>query len=321
MVVGVAVVAGGAVAAPTLVAAVGTESVGVASPVEVQASSADSTTKVPAHRLASSMPQRYPPVENGAGSRSARCDTAPMGENHFDEPAAARYDVDLGAMGSPAEIAPVVDVLTELAGEGGSALEFAIGTGRIALPLAARGVSVSGIELSEAMVRRLRAKPGGDSIDVAVGDMATERVEGSFDLVYLVFNTIGNLTTQAAQVACFRNAATHLRRGGCFLVEVGMPDLRRLPPGETLHVFDRSDDHVGIDEYDVATQGLISHHYHLIDDRWELASLPFRYVWPGELDLMAELAGMTPRDRWSNWHRDPFTHESRSTVSVWELPT
>src|SRR5262249_50576766 len=187
----------------------------------------------------------------------------------------------------------------------------AIGTGRIALPLAQRGVEVHGIDKSRAMVARLRDKPGGDAVGVTVGDFATTRVEGEFSLVYLVFNTIGNLTTQAAQVACFRNAAAHLAPGGCFLIELGVPELWRLAPGETMVVFDAGPEHWGVDEYDVARQGLVSHHFSLRDGRFELESMPFRYAWPAELDLMAELAGMRLRDRWSGWRREPFTSESR----------
>ena len=216
-------------------------------------------------------------------------------------------------MGEPAAIDPVVDVLAELAGDG-AALEFAIGTGRIALPLAARGVPVAGIDLSEPMVAHLRAKPGGDAIDVTIGDMTTTRVDGSFSVVYLVYNTIGNVTTQNAQVACFENAARHLEPGGCFVVELGVPDLQRLPPGERFVVFDVSDRHAGIDEYDVLTQTLVSHHYYA--DAY--GSMPFRYVWPSELDLMARIAGMKLRDRWADWDRSPFTAESRKHVSVWQ---
>ncbi len=242
-----------------------------------------------------------------------------MRENHFDEPVAARSDGELGHMADAAAIDPAVDVLAELAGDG-PALEFAVGTGRIALPLSERGVPVRGIELSQAMVDRLRAKPGGETIDVAIGDMATTRVDATFSLVYLVFNTIGNLTTQRDQVQCFRNAAAHLRPGGRFVIEVGIPDLRRLPPGETLRVFDRTTDHLGVDEYDVVNQGLVSHHWTRLDGRWHLSSTPFRYVWPAELDLMAQLAGMALVERWGGWDRTPFTSESRSHVSVWELP-
>jgi SAM-dependent methyltransferase len=240
-------------------------------------------------------------------------------DGHFDEPVAARYDESSAEMFDAAAVDPVVDLLVELAG-GGRALELGIGTGRIALPLARRGVPVHGIDLSEAMVSRLQAKPGGDEVGITIGDFASTRVEGSFSVAYLVFNTIMNLTTQAAQVACFRNVAAHLEPGGCFVIEVGVPDLQRLPPGETYIVFDFSETHWGIDEYDVARQGLISHHFQLVDETVERSSGPFRYVWPSELDLMAELAGMTLRERWGGWKREPFTSESRKHVSVWEKP-
>jgi RimJ/RimL family protein N-acetyltransferase len=185
------------------------------------------------------------------------------------------------------------------------------------LPLAARGVEVHGIELSRAMVARLRAKTGGDRIDVTVGDFATTQVPGTFSLAYVVFNTIENLTTQEAQVACFRNVAAHLEPGGSFLVEVEVPPLRWLAPGETMRVFHASDAHWGIDEVDVIGQGLVSHHFEQVDGRFERLSMPFRYAWPAELDLMAELAGMTLAERWGGWNREPFTAESRSHVSVW----
>jgi SAM-dependent methyltransferase len=236
-------------------------------------------------------------------------------DGYFGEKVAASYDED--EMFAEAAVEPAVGFLAALAGDG-AALEFAIGTGRIGLPLAKRGVPVHGIELSNAMVARLRAKPGGDAIPVTIGDMATTRVEGSFSLVYLVYNTIGNLTTQAAQVACFRNAAAHLAPGGRFVIELLVPDLQRLPPGERFHVFDAGETHWGIDEYDVANQGLVSHHFDLVDGRWELQSMPFRSVWPAELDLMAELAGMRLRERWADWDRSPFTSESRTHISVWE---
>lgn len=226
---------------------------------------------------------------------------------------ADRYDAGLGEMGGPEAIDPVVDLLADLTGVG-DALELAIGTGRIALPLAARGVRVHGIDLSEPMVAELRRKPGGDAIPVTIGDMTATRIDGSFRLVYLVYNTIGNLVTQDAQVACFENAARHLERGGVFVIELGVPDLRRLPPGERYVVFDVSERHAGIDEYDVATQTLVSHHYY--GDRY--GSMPFRYVWPSELDLMARIAGMRLRDRWADWDRTSFTAESRKHVSVWE---
>jgi SAM-dependent methyltransferase len=181
-------------------------------------------------------------------------------------------------------------------------------------------VEVSGIDLSRAMVAKLREKPGGDRIAVEIGDFASTRVDGTFTLAYLVFNTINNLTAQDEQVACFRNAAAHLEPGGCFLIEVGVPQLQRLPPGETFRVFNFSETHWGVDEYDVANQGLVSHHFTLRDGQIRRRSIPFRYVWPAELDLMAELAGMRLRERWSGWRREPFRSESRKQVSVWEKP-
>jgi SAM-dependent methyltransferase len=241
-------------------------------------------------------------------------------DGYFDERVAARYDESLAEMFDQAVVDPVVDLLVELAGSG-RALELGIGTGRIALPLAQRGVPVHGIELSEAMVAQLRAKPGAEEIGVTIGDMATTRVDGTFSVAYLVFNTIGNLTTQAQQVACFRNAAAHLEPGGCFVVEVMIPDLQRLPPGETIRAFHVSEARWGFDEYDVATQGLTSHHFTMVDGRLERLSIPFRYAWPSELDLMAQLAGMTLRERWDGWNREPFTSDSRKHVSMWEKPS
>jgi SAM-dependent methyltransferase len=240
-------------------------------------------------------------------------------DGYFGADVAERYDDGSWDMFSPEVLEPTVDLLAELA-RGGRALELGIGTGRVALPLAGRGVEVHGIDLSRAMVAKLREKPGGDRIPVEIGDFASTRVEGAFALAYLVFNTINNLTTQAEQVACFRNAAAHLEPGGCFVIEVGVPQLQRLPPGETFHVFDVSETHWGFDEYDVVNQGLVSHHFTVVDGRIERLSVPFRYVWPAELDLMAELAGLTLRDRWSGWRREPFTSESRKHVSVWEKP-
>ncbi len=212
---------------------------------------------------------------------------------------------------------PAVDVLAALAGDG-AALELGIGTGRIALPLSARGVPVHGIDLSAAMLARLAAKPGAERIGVTQGDFATARVDRSFRLVYLLFNTIMNLITQQEQVACFRSAAAHLEPGGYFVIEVGLPDLRRLPPGETVRPFTVTDDRLGFDEYDVAGQGLVSHHFVFEGDRVRRVSMPFRYVWPAELDLMAQLAGMTRHERWSGWEREPFTAESTRHVSVWQ---
>ena len=238
----------------------------------------------------------------------------PGEDGYFDEPVAARYDDSESEMFDPAVIEPVVDFLAELAGSG-RALELGIGTGRIAVPLAGRGVPVHGIDLSKAMVARLRAKPGGEDIGVAIGDFATTTVDGTFSVAYLVFNTIMNLTTQAAQVACFQNVAAHLEPGGCFVIEVGVGG------GEPLRVFDLTDTHVGIDEYEAATQRLVSHHFNLVDGQWERLSIPFRTASPGELDLMAELAAMRLRERWSGWKREPFTSESRKHVSVWEKPS
>ena len=232
-------------------------------------------------------------------------------KNWFDEPVAARYDDSTGAYFDPATIDATADFLADLAA-GGAVLELGIGTGRIALPLAARGVRVHGIDLSEPMVARLRAKPGGDEIPVAMGDFATTKVEGTFTLGYVVFNTINNLTTQDAQVACFENVAAHLEPGGCFAVEVGVPNTR------PFEVFDVSDTHVGVDELDFATQRFVSHHFVLVDGRWERISMPFRSVSPAELDLMARIAGMTLRERWSDWKRAPFTSDSTKHISVWE---
>jgi SAM-dependent methyltransferase len=242
-----------------------------------------------------------------------------MPEDHFAEPVAARFDERYACLADPAVVDPIVAFLVDLAGDG-AALEFGVGTGRIALPLARRGVRVHGIDLSEAMVTRLRAKPGAEQVTVTVADFATTTVEDSFSLVYLVANTIMNLTTQDEQVACFQNAAAHLEPGGCFVVEVLVPGLRRLPPGETFQPFDVSPRHVGFDEYDVVRQGLISHHYWIEDGKVEVLSPPFRYVWPSELDLMARLAGMTLRERWAGWDGEPFTSESTKHVSVWEKP-
>jgi SAM-dependent methyltransferase len=237
-------------------------------------------------------------------------------EDYFGEEVAARYDDSESPMFGPEAVEPAVDFLAELAGDG-PALELGVGTGRIALPLAERGVRVHGIDLSAAMVARLRAKPGGDAIDVTIGDFATTRVDGEFSLAYLVFNTINNLTTQDAQVACFENVATHLRPGGAFVIEVGVPSLQRLPFGETLRPFAVSDTYIGFDEFDVVNQGLISHHMRAVDGKFEKRSIPFRYVWPAELDLMARIAGMTLRERWGGWKREPFTRESTKHVSVW----
>jgi SAM-dependent methyltransferase len=240
-------------------------------------------------------------------------------DGYFGERVAARYDESAADMFDPAVVDPVIDLLVEIAGSG-RALELGIGTGRIALPLVQRGVPVHGIELSQAMAARLRAKPGGHAISVTIGDFATTTVDGTFSVAYLVFNTIMNLTTQAAQVACFRNVAAHLEPGGCFVVEVEVPELRRLPPGDTVRAFRVGATRWGFDEYDVAVQGLTSHHFEIVDGGVERVAVPFRYVWPSELDLMAQMAGMRLRERWSGWTREPFTSDSRKHVSVWEKP-
>jgi SAM-dependent methyltransferase len=239
-------------------------------------------------------------------------------DGYFGEDVAAAYD-ETDGMFAAAAVDPAVDLLARLAGAG-RALELAIGTGRIALPLAARGVPVHGIDMSRAMVARLRAKPGGPGIGVTIGDFAATRVEGSFSLVYLVYNTIMNLTTQDAQVACFASAAAHLDPGGCFVIEVGVPDLRLLPPGQDVVPFRVSPSRWAYDWYDTATQAMSSNYVKVEGGRGSVRSVPFRYVWPAELDLMARLAGMRLRERWAGWRGEPFTSESGQHVSVWEKP-
>ena len=242
---------------------------------------------------------------------------APVLIDHFDEPVAAHYDATEAAMFEPAAVDPAVTVLAGLAGDG-RALELGIGTGRLALPLHAKGVLVHGIDLSTAMVARLRAKPGNEGIGITIGDFATIAVPGTFRVAYLVFNTITNLATQDAQVACFENAARHLEPGGTFVIEVFVPALQRQPPGETVRAHPVGRTRLDFDEYDAASQTLRSHHYRLRDGQWSGWSLPFRYVWPAELDLMARIAGMRLRDRWGDWNGEPFTSGSEKHVSVWE---
>jgi SAM-dependent methyltransferase len=238
-------------------------------------------------------------------------------DGYFGERVAGSYDDSSVDMFEPDIVGPTVDVLADLAGSG-RALELGIGTGRVALPLARRGIRTHGIEMSRAMVSRLRAKPGGDAIGVTIGDFATTRVDGTFSVAYLVFNTIMNLTSQAAQVACFRNVAAHLEPNGCFVIEVGIPDLRRLPPGQTVVPFHVSPTRWAFDVYDVATQAMSSNYVEVVDGRGQYTSIPFRFVWPAELDLMAQLAGLQLRERWAGWKREPFTSESRQHVSIWE---
>jgi SAM-dependent methyltransferase len=239
-----------------------------------------------------------------------------MPDDHFGERVAQRYDESESEMFAAGTLEPTVRFLADLAGDG-AALELGIGTGRIALPLSAAGVPVHGIDLSDAMLARLRAKPGAERIGMTQGDFAHTRVPGTFTLAYLVFNTIMNLTSQDEQAACFANVAAHLAPGGHFVIEVGVPDLQRLPFGERFRPFEVGATHLGVDEIDVVEQGLISHHYYISDGRVEVHSVPFRYVWPAELDLMARMAGMSRVQRWSDWRRAPFTSVSEKHVSVW----
>ena len=241
-------------------------------------------------------------------------------DGYFAERVAASYDDPSDRMFQPEAVDAVVSLLAELAG-GGKALELAIGTGRIGLPLSQRGVPVHGIELSKAMAARLRAKPGGDAIAVTIGDMATTRVDGTFTLAYLVFNTINNLTTQEAQVACFRNVAEHLAPGGCFVIETAIPPLRHLPPGQDIRGYRAGPGGIVSYSFDHASQQYRGHYVEFTDGTGEYRTIPFRYVWPSELDLMAQLAGLRLHDRWAGWNREPFTTDSRSHVSVWEKPT
>jgi SAM-dependent methyltransferase len=241
-----------------------------------------------------------------------------MGVITWGQDLAEIYDKTSAAGFEPSVLDPMVDLLAELA-QGGPALEFAVGTGRVALPLSARGVRVQGIELSEPMAEQLRAKPGADAVSVTVGDMTTTRVAGPFTLLYLVANTIMNVTTQEEQVAVFANAAAHLESGGCFVVEVIVPQLRSVPPGEVGRVFTLEADHVGIETFDdLVGQVAWSHHWIEVDGRLIRHSAPYRYVWPSELDLMARLAGLELRDRWAGWDRAPFTSDSQSQVVVYE---
>lgn len=238
----------------------------------------------------------------------------------WDEDTARSYDADVADRFAPDVLDPAVDLLEQLA-EGGRVLEFAIGTGRVAIPLAQRGVPVAGIELSEPMAARLREKAGAGAIAVTMGDMATDRVDGEFSLVYLVFNTISNLRLQQEQVACFSNAARHLRPGGRFLIEVDVPPVRRLPPGQTAVPFSVSDGHLGFDTLDLATQELTSHHYwRESDGSIRYGAGHFRYVWPAELDLMAQLAGLRLEARYGDWRGTAYTADSEGHVSVWRKP-
>ena len=239
-------------------------------------------------------------------------------DGYFDETVASTYDDDIKIF-SPEAVNPVVDFLAELAGSG-RVLEFGIGTGRIALPLAMKGIEVHGIDLSKAMLAKLAEKTGADRIPVTRGDFTTASCRGSFLLVYLIFNTIMNLTTQEAQVRCFQNAASHLNPGGYFVIEVMVPALQLIPQGATNHVFSLRNDRWGVDTYDIVSQTLESHHLSIGNQKVELYSIPFRYVWPSELDLMARIANLKLKARWGGWKKEPFTNISRYHVSVWEKP-
>jgi SAM-dependent methyltransferase len=244
---------------------------------------------------------------------------ADQGEGFFGERVASFYDERTDPTAAPEVVGPVVDMLAELAGDG-AALEFGIGTGRIAIPLAERGIRVAGIDNSEAMLSRLRAKPGTEDLDVALGDFASTRVDGEFSLVYLVLNTISNLVTQDAQVACFENAAAHVQTGGRFVIENSVPALQSLPLGQTVLPFLADPEGFSFDVYDVVTQRCSSQHFYIVDGRLEAFPVEFRYAWPAELDLMARLAGLKLQDRWAGWQREPFTAVSLSHVSVYEKP-
>jgi SAM-dependent methyltransferase len=246
-----------------------------------------------------------------------------MPQNVFVGAAAREYDAREAMLSSPAPVASAVAFLADIAGSG-PALEFAIGTGRIAVPLSRSGVEVQGIEISEDMVAELRKKPGGDarSIPVAIGDMATTRVTGQFALVYLVYNTIQNLLEQDEQVACFRNAASHLAPGGRFAIESCVPPLRRLMAGAVAVPFDVSARHLGFDTFEVSRHRLTSHHYFSRHDgSTTYAESHHRFAWPAELDLMAQLAGLELMERWEGWDRTAFTDDSESHVSVWGKPS
>ncbi|WP_329070595.1 class I SAM-dependent methyltransferase [Streptomyces sp. NBC_01429] len=240
----------------------------------------------------------------------------------WDAETAESYDTPGVGAFSPEVLDPIVGRLAELA-HGGAALEFAIGTGRIAVPLVGRGVAVTGIEMSQPMIDQLRTKVDEASLPVVAGDMATVRVPGTFQLAYLVYNTISNLLTQAEQVACFRNAARHLAPGGRFVIELWVPELRKLPPGQQAMVWEAQAGYVGLDTYDVLLQQVVSHHFRFGEGSREarLFRSPHRYIWPAELDLMAQLAGFELESRHADWDGAEFTAASRSHVSVYRLPS
>ncbi|SFE08435.1 SAM-dependent methyltransferase [Actinacidiphila alni] len=234
---------------------------------------------------------------------------------------AERYDAEEAENSSAEALGPTLDFLADLAGDG-RALEFAIGTGRVGVPLRERGVPVAGIELSEPMAAVLRRKVDEATLPVTIGDMATTVVPGEFSLVYLVYNTISNLLTQDEQVKCFRNAARHLAPGGRFVIELGVPPLRSLPPGQSAVPFDVSERHLGFDTFDLAEQILVSHHFTREGDdgHYRRDNSRHRYAWPAELDLMARIAGLTLERRVADWTGAPFGQDSPKHISVWRKP-
>jgi SAM-dependent methyltransferase len=239
-----------------------------------------------------------------------------MGSIVWDGDVAEIYDAIYADLAEPSVVDPIVDLLAQLVGDG-AALEFAVGTGRVALPLSARGIAVQGIELSPDMADQLRGKPGADTVPVTIGDMTTTRLSGRFELVYLVANSIMNVTTQEEQIAVFSNAAAHLVSGGHFVIELIVPQLRRVPLSEAAWVFRLDPDHVGIETFDdVVGQVAWSHHWMEVDGRLVRHAAPYRYIWPSELLLMANIAGFELQDRWGDWDRSPFTSESAKRVTV-----
>ena len=243
----------------------------------------------------------------------------PVRDEIWNEETAQSYDTPGTGMFAPEVLAPTVDFLAALA-NGGPALELAIGTGRVAVPLLQAGVPVTGIELSQPMIDQLRTKADADTLPVIAGDMATAQAPGTFQLVYLVYNTISNPLTQAEQVACFRNAARHLAPGGCFVIELWVPELRKLPPGVGATVWHQEPGYIGLDTYDVLRQQVVSHHFRYEEDgKARLSRSPHRYIWPAELDLMGQLVGFDLEARYADWDRGEFTADSRSHVSVYRL--
>lgn len=240
-----------------------------------------------------------------------------MPETHFDGWVAQHYATLWPELFDPAVLNPTVECLAELA-NGGPALELGIGTGRVALPLARRGITTHGIELSEAMIAQLKTQPGGNDIEVTQGDFATTKLNQKFQLIYLLRNTITNLTTQEEQVECFRNAAAHLQPGGRFVIENYIPALQQLPQGETARIVTRTPTHIAVEDYDLANQIAVTHHYWIIDGEPKTFESPHRYLWPAELDLMAKIAGLTSQNRWTDWHKTPYTSQSKNHISVWQ---